>query len=91
LETIVKWKGTFSWLPRLCDWDSVDMDALFNDLDSMDTSIGNDCQMDTSGENDGQMEVPLSVDDYQQLVHGCHVEAHQNCMNPQYADVIIEA
>jgi hypothetical protein len=68
----------------LCDWDSVDMDALFNDLDSMDTSTGNDCQMDTSVENDGPMEVPLSVDDYQQLEHGCQVEAQPTCMNPQY-------
>jgi isocitrate/isopropylmalate dehydrogenase len=42
-------------------------------------------------ENDGQMEVPLSVDDYQQLAHDCHVEAQQNYMNPQYADVITEA
>jgi hypothetical protein len=32
----------------LCDWDSVDMDAFFNDLDSMDTSTRNDCQMNTS-------------------------------------------
>jgi hypothetical protein len=40
----------FTVSPGLCDWDAVELDALFNDLDSMDTSTGNDCQMDTEGE-----------------------------------------
>jgi heat shock transcription factor, other eukaryote len=83
-DTLGSTREHFTGTPSLCDWDAVDMDALFNDLDSMDTSTGNDCQMDTSIENDGQMEVPLSVDDYQQLERDCQVEAQQNCMNPQY-------
>ncbi|KAK3147940.1 hypothetical protein QOZ80_3BG0288620 [Eleusine coracana subsp. coracana] len=71
----------FTGASGICDWDDVDMDALFNDLDSMDTSV----------ENDGQTEVPLSVDDYQQLERDCQMEAQQNCRTPQYADVITEA
>jgi hypothetical protein len=45
-DTLGLTREHFSCSLGLCDWDSVDMDALFNDLDSIDTSTGNDCQMD---------------------------------------------
>jgi heat shock transcription factor, other eukaryote len=73
-DTLGSIREHFTGSPGLCDWEDVDMDALFNDLDCMGTSV----------ENDGQTEVPLSVDEYQQLERDCQMEAQQNYRNPQY-------
>jgi heat shock transcription factor, other eukaryote len=73
-DTLGSTREHFTGSPSLCDWEDVDMDALFSDLDCMGTSI----------ENDGQTEVPSSVDDYQQLERDCQMEAQQNYRNPQY-------